>query len=561
MRITVSSRSLRSALVLCSVFIGVACDATRPSPRPQPETIYPVVVLGPAGSLEIPRSVQLSIERGGGAVRWESSDPAVASVSQTGRVATTSPGTATITAQRGTASGTFALTVVPSALMFRISAVRLAVDERYEIEPIVLDADHSVLPDVPVSWRSEDSSVASVGAASGILTGRKVGSTVIVATTSSLQETLRVVVGSAQPFDVAFTRIATIGNYGCGLEAITSLAYCWGDNHRGALGIGGLPWREGPMAVDEGKRRFYSLSVSAYYNCALEVGTNHPFCWGRDPASGVATGPSPNEVTVPTLVAGGRFRFSAISAGTEVVCGIEVDTRWAYCWGAGDLTGEGTGRRQSTPTRVGGTGSDMRFASISASPGVVCGIEADTQRAYCWGRNQSGQVGDGTTTPRLTPTLVGGPAIRFGSISAGATVVCGLESETGRAYCWGANADGQLGDGTTSPRLLPTALAGDALQFSSIDAGPHMACAVEAITDAAYCWGRNFNGSLGDGTRNDRRTPRLVWGGLRFASVSTGGAGGEYGGYETCGIQTATGRAYCWGFSWLTPRVLEVMPP
>jgi hypothetical protein len=547
--------------VLWSVLIGAACDATRPGPRSQPETNYPVVVLGPAESLEIPRSVQLTIESGGGAVRWESSNPAVASVSQTGRVATISPGTATITARRGTASGTFALTVVPTALVFRISAVRLAVDERYEIEPIVLDANHSILPSVPVSWHSEDTSVVSVGAASGVLTGRKVGSTVIIATTSSLQATLRVVVGSAQQFDVAFTRIASVGNYGCGLEAVTNLAYCWGDNHSGALGIGGVPWREGPMAVDEGKRRFYSLSVSAYYNCALEVGTNHPYCWGLDPTRGVGVGPPPNEGTVPTLVAGGRFRFSAISAGTEVACGIEVDTRRGYCWGAGELTGEGTGIRQSTPTRVGGAGSDLRFASISASPGVVCGIEADTQRAYCWGRNLSGQLGDGTTTPRLAPTLVGGPAIRFGSISAGATVVCGLESGTGRAYCWGANEVGQLGDGTTNPRLLPTAVAGDALQFSSIDAGPHMACAVEAITDAAYCWGRNLNGSLGDGTRNDRRTPTLVSGGLRFASVSTAGAGGEYGGVETCGIQTATGRAYCWGFSWLTPRVLEVLPP
>jgi alpha-tubulin suppressor-like RCC1 family protein len=212
---------------------------------------------------------------------------------------------------------------------------------------------------------------------------------------------------------------------------------------------------------------------------------------------------------------------------------------------------------RSTPTLVGGPGSDLRFASISASPGVVCGIARDSELAYCWGRNASGQLGDGTTTDRLRPTLVAGGAIRFAAISAGESVVCGVEAQTGHAFCWGANQFGQLGDGTVSARLLPTPVASTDLQFSSIDADPSMACAIERATGSAYCWGRNYGGSLGDGSVLDRWVPTRVAGDVRFANVSTGGAGGEYGGWVTCGVEAVTGRGYCWGFDHLVPTLLE----
>jgi len=363
-------------------------------------------------------------------------------------------------------------------------------------------------------------------------------------------------VTAKSPFDIVFSSLSTVGNYACGLEATTSLAYCWGDNHSGALGIGDAEWLDLPMVVGYATKRFRSLSVSAYWNCAIEVGTDLPFCWGSTrglPQSGFWS----DAVAVPTLLGEGLFRFASISAGTVVTCGIELETSRAYCSGLGELVGDGTGLLRLRLTQVGGEGSALRFATISASPGVVCGIETGTARAYCWGRNESGQVGDGTRTARLLPTLVANGAIRFTTISAGENVVCGIEAQTAHALCWGANAHGQLGDGSVTSRLLPTPVAGTGLRFSSIEAGPNMVCAVEAETEAAYCWGRNNYGSLGDGTNQNRLLPTPVVGGLRFASISTGGAGGAYGGNETCGVEAKTGRAFCWGFDRLVPTPFD----
>jgi serine/threonine-protein kinase len=446
--------------------------------------------------------------------------------------------------------------VAPTSIDVRPAAVRLTVGASYALSAIGSDPSGRTVSGMVVDWRSSDTNVVAVDAERGVVIGRAIGAATIIATTSGLRDSARVIVSTTNPFAIAFSSLSTVGNYACGLEAVTNLAYCWGDNHSGALGIGDAPWLELPMLVNNGTKRFRSLSVSAYWNCAIEVGTDMPYCWGLT-TDLPQTDSWPNAVTIPTLVGGGRFRFASIVAGTLVTCGIEVGTSRAYCWGDGELVGDGAGIRRSTPTLVGGEGSDLRFATMSASPGVVCGIEAQTARALCWGRNESGQLGDGTTTDHALPTLVANGTIRFSTISAGESVVCGVEAQSARALCWGANSLGQLGDGSVTSRHVPTPVTGAGLRFSSIEAGANMVCALEEGTQAAYCWGRNKNGSLGDGSTADRRVPTRVAGDIRFAAVSTGGAGGGYGGYETCGVEATTGRAFCWGFARLVPTPFE----
>ncbi|HKH92218.1 MAG TPA: hypothetical protein VKA54_10450 [Gemmatimonadaceae bacterium] len=437
--------------------------------------------------------------------------------------------------------------------------MRLTIGGTKVLAATASDSAGRTLSGVVVDWRSSDTNVVWVDAERGIVIGRAIGGATITATTAGLRANAEIVVDKKNPFDIVFSSISTVGNYACGLEAVTNLAYCWGDNHSGALGIGGAELLELPMLVGYGMKRFRNLSLSAYWNCAIEVGTDLPFCWGYS-YDLPPTGSQPGEVDVPSLVGAGRFRFSSISAGTVVTCGIEVETSRAYCWGEAALIGDGARMQRATPTQVGGAGSDLRFATISASPAVVCGIESVTAHAYCWGRNDSGQLGDGSRTDRFVPTLVANGAIRFSAISAGESVVCGIEAQSARALCWGKNSLGQLGDGSVTSRLLPTPVADAGLRFSSIEAGPNMVCAIEAETEAAYCWGRNVYGSLGDGTRLDRLVPTLVAGGIRFASISTGGAGGAYGGYETCGVEAKTGRAFCWGFDRLVPTLFEATP-
>src|SRR5439155_730476 len=119
--------------------------------------------------------------------------------------------------------------------------------------------------------------------------------------------------------------------------------------------------------------------------------------------------------------------------------------------------------------------------------------------AYCWGDNGFGQLGDGTTTSQSSPVLVPAPAgVSFAAVTGGVAHTCGVTA-AGIAYCWGRNVEGQLGDGTTTNRLTPVVVVPRA-----------GARRVGEAAGTAYCWGRNVEGQLGDGTTMDRLTPVRV---------------------------------------------------
>src|SRR5207247_1488086 len=166
------------------------------------------------------------------------------------------------------------------------------------------------------------------------------------------------------------------------------------------------------------------------------------------------------------------------------------------------------------------------FAAVSAGGLHTCGLTA-AGVAYCWGYNGFGQLGDGTTTDRSTPVLVAAPAgVSFAAVSAGLRHTCGLTA-AGAAYCWGWNASGQLGDGTTTSRPSPVLVAAPAgVSFAAVRADYSYTCGLTAA-GAAYCWGDNTSGQLGDGTTTSRSGPVLVAApaGVSFAA----GAGGPEG--------------------------------
>src|SRR6266480_2853080 len=226
--------------------------------------------------------------------------------------------------------------------------------------------------------------------------------------------------------------------------------------------------------------------------------------------------------------------FATVSAGIRHTCGLTV-TGAAYCWGeniVGQL-GDGTTTDRLTPVLlVGG----VSFTAVRAGDYHTCGVTA-AGAAYCWGNNSDGELGDETTTSRSTPGLVAG-GVSFATVSAaGQDHTCGLTT-AGSAYCWGYNGFGELGDGTTTSRTSPVLVVGG-VTFAAVSArGGVYTCGVTAA-GAAYCWGDNGDGKLGDGTTTSRTSPVLVSGGVTFAAVRANE-------YHTCGV-TAAGAAYCWG--------------
>jgi len=126
----------------------------------------------------------------------------------------------------------------------------------------------------------------------------------------------------------------------------------------------------------------------------------------------------------------------------------------------------------------------------------------------CWGRNNRGQLGDGTTTNRSTPVMVSGLGTAA-QLATGVFHTCAREV-SGSVRCWGDNSNGQLGDGSVAMRLTPTPVSGlsDAVW---VGAGSSHTCAIRE-GGATLCWGLNDGGQLGDGTGTNRSVPSLVWG-------------------------------------------------
>lgn len=160
-----------------------------------------------------------------------------------------------------------------------------------------------------------------------------------------------------------------------------------------------------------------------------------------------------------------------------------------------------------------------------------CALDA-VGLAQCWGANESGQLGDGSTTDRAAPVPVATDQ-RFSSIAAGLAHTCAVAAG-GQAVCWGANLGGQLGDGTRNDRALPDVVA-ESPDLSRVVAGWNHTCGISA-GGVAYCWGLNREGTVGDGTRLDRLAPTRV-----LDSVTDLAAGSAH----TCAVRQ--GEALCWG--------------
>jgi alpha-tubulin suppressor-like RCC1 family protein len=302
-----------------------------------------------------------------------------------------------------------------------------------------------------------------------------------------------------------FVHVSTGTDHTCGVTT-GNVAYCWGDNRFGQLGDGSLAQRLRPVRVSGGFR-FRLVSAGQFHTCGVTP-DYRAYCWGDNRFGQLADGTLAQRLR-PIRVTGG-LRFRQVSAGTDHTCGVILGNQ-AYCWGhnlEGELGDGTTAFARPMPVRVAG---GLRFRQVSAGQSAYsCGVTIG-QEAYCWGSNNEGQLGDGTWgIARLTPVRVVG-GLSFRQVSPGAFHTCSLTPDH-QAYCWGNNFTGPLGDGTETNRLTPDRVAGG-LRFRQVSAGGTggfgHSCGV-TLGLRAYCWGGNSAGELGDGTTTDRLTPVRV---------------------------------------------------
>ncbi|MEZ4586987.1 MAG: hypothetical protein R2909_11340 [Gemmatimonadales bacterium] len=305
-----------------------------------------------------------------------------------------------------------------------------------------------------------------------------------------------------------FVHLSAGGAHACGTTTLL-VTYCWGSNSHGQLGIGTNGGNQLVPSAVAGGAELVWISTGARHSCGTTTPPVQAYCWGDNTFGQLGDGHQSETESAPVQVAGG-LDFVFVAAGVDHSCAT-VNDGSIYCWGRNDhgQLGDGTTADRALPTRV--VSGGVLFSLLAVGDGYTCALTSGGE-GYCWGRNEAGQLGDGTTTERTTPTLIVTPGIPAGQpaisgISAGSGFTCGLFIDQ-TVRCWGLNTDGQLGNGATGAgSLSPTMIAGGLNPFSAFVGGRH-ACAIDQATP--YCWGANGSGALGRGTTTSSPSPARV---------------------------------------------------
>ncbi len=355
--------------------------------------------------------------------------------------------------------------------------------------------------------------------------------------------------------------IAAGNAHTCVLES--GHAYCWGENEYGQLGDGSTASSTVPVAVDTSGvlagKTLTQISAGGgggLDTCALDS-AGAAYCWGSGHDGALGNGDSAtSSSSVPVLVdrngALAGKTLTQISAGSDGGCVLD-SAGAAFCWGDDDYgeLGDGSTASSGVPVAVttGGALAGKRLTQISAGFEDTCGLDS-AGAGFCWGDNSYLELGAASGGKNLAfssvPMAVDTGGALAGKvltqISAGWWYACALDT-AGAGFCWGTAA---LGDGDASssvPVAVDTggALAGKTL--TQISAGYGVTCVLD-IAGAAYCWGDNVFGELGDASNADSGVPVAVYtGGVLAGKTLTQVTAGAF---HACAEDT-TSAAYCWG--------------
>jgi alpha-tubulin suppressor-like RCC1 family protein len=371
--------------------------------------------------------------------------------------------------------------------------------------------------------------------------------------------------------------------YVCGVST-SDRAYCWGFGEDGQLGTFSLTSRNAPnwpVVLSGGDTlagpypTFREISGGKAHACGIAV-SRTLLCWGYNPDRRQFIEPNGQNPKATNVAPGGNPALNPGLASTLMVgtgesfsCAVTLGGL-AMCAGNNELGQLGIGVRGGfLATALVDTTAPQptRYAAIAVGERHACGMPrfdpavAASRVPWCWGQNNSGQLGLGTFADSTLPsqvvmTNVIGGVFETTSLVAGAAHSCALSPvglTGGTAYCWGSNVFGQLATGTatgpTGRDSIPQPVGGGML-FARLYAGTNHTCGL-TVTGAAFCWGKNSSGQLGNGSISPfSAVPTAVAGGLSFSNLALGenhtcGITGT--GPQPTGTTGVAGTIYCWG--------------
>ncbi|HET9985928.1 MAG TPA: hypothetical protein VFQ38_20180 [Longimicrobiales bacterium] len=325
-----------------------------------------------------------------------------------------------------------------------------------------------------------------------------------------------------------FAHVSAGATHTCGVLT-GGAAVCWGIGQSGELGTSTTASESVAVAVTGGLT-FDRVSAGTSFTCGVTTGGD-TFCWGAGSSGQLGDGTTTASRSFPVRILS-TPTMKRVSAGVATACGVTTDNE-LFCWGANTVGQRGTpGSTGGAPTPVLGD-----FTLVDVGGNHACAISTSDDAAKCWGSNSFGELGTGASPlNQNSPQLVTGGR-DFRDITVGtANFTCATTTDSD-TFCWGRNDSGQLGNGSIRNSTTPVQILG-ARDFVQIDAGGAHACGITS-DGQAFCWGRNTAGQLGDGTTTDRNTPVAVSASLDFKEISAGEQ-------HTCAVTTG-GDVWCWG--------------